>query len=83
MQPERPREMSVEDDVELARTMGRLQAEREAVKVVALIVEAAGGSVFVPDRLIVGPDFDLLPEHDPIAGGRRYSTRPTKPDHAA
>jgi hypothetical protein len=68
-----PTVLTREQEVELARDMGRIHAEIEAAKVIGLIVAAAGGSVFVPDNLVVGDD--IYAQDEPLAGGRRYFTR--------
>lgn len=64
---------SWDDRLAFERESGRREAEAAATKVVALIVEAAGGSVFVPDRLMIGPDIYVADE--PLNNGRRYFTR--------
>lgn len=61
---------TLDERLAFERQTGRMEAERDAAKVISLLVEAAGGSIFVPDRLIAGDD--LFVSDEPLSGGRRY-----------
>lgn len=69
-----PWEPSVEDRLELARDMGRIQAENAMRGSVAAIVLAAGGSVRVPDYLLA-EDLVLDVSRDEVSHFTIYRAR--------
>lgn len=61
--------------VEAARMFGRQEAEREAMTLVALIVEAAGGEVRLTRRAMVDDAPDVYVSDEFLDGGRTYRTK--------
>jgi len=80
-QPASEPTLDVERRVELAREIGRLQAENDAVQALGRIVLAAGGEVRLPDNLLVK---DVSVSTDFIKGMTIYRARLSQPaDRAA
>jgi len=75
-EPGNPSLLTIEQRIQLARDMGRMAAERDAVQVVGKIVLAAGGEVRVPDNLMVQ---DVTVATDYIGGATVYRALASQP----
>jgi hypothetical protein len=61
--------------VEASRIFGRQEAEREALRLIAAIVDAAGGRVEVSRRSLVESDADVVVTDDFVHNVSVFATR--------